>query len=132
MRSRPGAQRFAEALVDFLHGRAAPQTRFERWCEALASLPRRQTRVLTWPLATVFGFIALPKIHIFLKPRVTQLAARKYGVDLRYESRPTWTTYRHVLDFAERIREDQRDLKPRDMVDLQSFIWVQGSDEYDE
>jgi len=22
------------------------------------------------------------------------------------------------------------DLKPRDMIDLQSFIWVQGSDEY--
>ncbi|MEO7648413.1 MAG: hypothetical protein ABIV11_09280 [Gemmatimonadaceae bacterium] len=31
---------------------------------------------------------------------------------------------------------DQRwfpaDLKPRDMIDLQSFMWVQGSDEYEE
>src|SRR5436853_164822 len=25
---------------------------------------------------------------------------------------------------------DIRDLRPRDMIDLQSFIWVQGSDEY--
>ena len=25
-----------------------------------------------------------------------------------------------------------RDLKPRDMIDIQSFIWVQGSDEYEE
>jgi len=32
---------------------------------------------------------------------------------------------------AEVIRRDQRDLKPRDMIDLQSFIRVQGSDEYD-
>ena len=23
-----------------------------------------------------------------------------------------------------------RDLRPRDMIDIQSFIWVQGSDEY--
>jgi hypothetical protein len=23
-----------------------------------------------------------------------------------------------------------RDLKPRDLIDIQSFIWVQGSDEY--
>ena len=36
------------------------------------------------------------------------------------------------LEFADRIRRDQRDLAPRDMIDLQSFIWVQGSDEYDE
>ena len=33
---------------------------------------------------------------------------------------------------AETVRRDLRDLKPRDMIDLQSFIWVQGSDEYEE
>ena len=25
---------------------------------------------------------------------------------------------------------DLRDLRPRDMIDIQSFIWVQGSEEY--
>jgi hypothetical protein len=35
------------------------------------------------------------------------------------------------LRFAEQVRKDQRSLRPRDMIDLQSFIWVQGSDEYD-
>jgi hypothetical protein len=29
------------------------------------------------------------------------------------------------------VRHDQADLRPRDMIDLQSFIWVQGSDEYE-
>jgi hypothetical protein len=29
------------------------------------------------------------------------------------------------------VRTDTRDLGPRDMIDLQSFIWVQRSDEYD-
>ena len=32
--------------------------------------------------------------------------------------------------FAETICRDNRDLHPRDMIDLQSFIWVQGSVEY--
>jgi len=27
---------------------------------------------------------------------------------------------------------DLRDLKPRDMIDIQSFHWVRGSDEYEE
>jgi len=34
--------------------------------------------------------------------------------------------------FAETIRADQRDLRPRDTIDLQSFMWVQGSDVYEE
>jgi len=29
------------------------------------------------------------------------------------------------------VRSDTADLEPRDMIDLQSFIWVQGSDEYE-
>ena len=51
--------------------------------------------------------------------------------DFHYQSRPNWDTYASLLAFAEQVRRDQRDLKPRDMIDLQSFIWVMGSDEYD-
>ncbi len=81
---------------------------------------------------TVFGFIAQPDTHIFLKPNVTRAAAKEYGFDFRYTSRPNWDTYANLLEFAETVRRDQRDLGPRDMIDLQSFIWVQGSDEYEE
>jgi hypothetical protein len=104
--------------------------RFERWIETVAELPRKQTRVLTWPIATVFGFIALPEEHVFLKPNVTRRAARAYGYEFRYASRPNWDTYANLLDFAATVRRDLADLRPRDMIDIQSFIWVQGSDEY--
>jgi len=126
-----GARIFAEGLYDFLWGRGSDEARFERWCEAVATLPRRQTRVLTWPLVTVFGFIARPDTHIFLKPNVTRIAAEAYGYDFQYRSKPNWATYKSLLDFAETVRRDTRDLKPKDMIDLQGFIWVQGSDEYD-
>lgn len=132
VRSPAGARAFAEGLYAFLDGGGDDQRAFEAWCEVLGQLPRRQTRVLTWPLATVFGFIAQPRRHIFLKPKVTRLAAREYEHDFSYVSRPGWNTYASLLAFADRIRRDQRDLAPRDMIDLQSFIWVQGSDEYDE
>jgi hypothetical protein len=104
--------------------------RFQKFTDVLSRLPRKQTRVLTWPLQTVFGFIANPKEHIFLKPRVTQLAAEKYGYDFIYKSKPNWDTYKSLLDFAKKIKEDFPELKPRDYIDLQSFMWVQGSDEY--
>ena len=130
IRTPDGARAFALGLHDYLHGTGSLRDRFERWVSVVGSLPRRQTRVLTWPLVTVFGFIAQPRQHMFLKPTVTRTAARAYGFDFRYESRPRWEVYESLLDFAAQVRRDTQDLGPRDMIDLQSFIWVQGSDEY--
>lgn len=130
VKSPAGAKAFAMGLYDWLYGGDGVESRFERWCETIAALPRRQTRVLTWPLVTVFGFLAQPEQHIFLKPNVTRVAAKAYGFDFTYVSRPNWNTYASLLEFAELVRHDTADLQPRDMIDLQSFIWVQGSDEY--
>jgi hypothetical protein len=132
VRSARGARTFAEGLFAFLHGNDELEERFEAWTEAVASLPRKQTRVLTWPLVTVFGFIAQPDQHMFMKPNTIRAAARAYGFELDYRSRPDWRTYSSLLDLAARVRREQRDLRPRDMIDIQSFLWVQGSVEYDE
>jgi len=130
VKSRGGARTFSEGLYDFLHGRGSLERRFTSWVDAVAALPRKQTRVLTWPLVTVFGFIANPDEHIFLKPNVTRAAAREYGFELAYASRPSWETYERLLELAALVRRDLKDLRPRDMIDVQSFLWVQGSEEY--
>ena len=131
VRSEHGAQIFSEALFELLHGTTGEQRAFEQWVQAVAELPRKQTRVLTWPVVTVFGFIAQPDRHIFFKPSVTKAAAAFYDQLLSYQSRPSWEVYASLLEFAERLRHDLVDLKPRDMIDLQSFMWVLGSDEYE-
>jgi hypothetical protein len=130
VKSNDGARMFAEGLCAFLFGRAGDERRFTEWCDVVARLPRRQTRVLTWPVVTVFGFIAQPDRHIFLKPNVTRAAARAYDFDFQYASRPSWPTYASLLEFARRVCRDQKDLRPADQIDAQGFIWVQGSDEY--
>ena len=127
-----GARLFSQGLYEFLHGSQRMHERFARWVEMIALLPRKQTRVLTWPLVTVFGFIAQPDVHIFLKPNVTRIAARKFGFDFHYKTRPSWETYSEFLQFGETVRSEVMDLRPRDMIDIQSFIWVLGSDEYDD
>jgi hypothetical protein len=125
-----GAKLFAEGLFDLVYGKKDLQQRFESFTAMLSILPRKQTRVLTWPLQTVFGFIANPVEHIFLKPMVTKKAAEKYGYDFQYRSAPNWNTYASLLDFADTIKKDLASLHPKDMIDLQSFIWVMGSEEY--
>ncbi|MGB7925474.1 MAG: hypothetical protein WCF57_19705 [Pyrinomonadaceae bacterium] len=132
VKSKAGARAFATGLYDFVYGAGETAAKFERWCEVVAGLPRKQTRVLTWPVVTVFGFIALPETHCFLKPMVTRRAAQEYGFDFRYQSKPNWDAYASLLEFAEVVRRDLKDLRPRDMIDIQSFLWVQGSEEYPE
>jgi len=130
IRSESGAREFVLGLHAFLHGKAPRRERFLAFGRVLDGLPRRQTRVHTWPLHTVFGFIARPREEMFVKPLTVRRAAEVYGFELEYASRPGWTTYASVLRFAEQIRRDVEDLGPRDMIDLQSFIWVIGSSEY--
>jgi hypothetical protein len=129
VRTPAAARSFALGLLELTNESANPDT-FQRWCDVMAKLPRRQTRVFSWPIVTVFGFLARPDLHIFLKPNVTRRAAGAYGFDFYYETLPNWRTYQSLLEFAAVVRRDTRSLRPRDMIDLQSFIWVQGSDEY--
>lgn len=124
------AKLFAEGLFAYIYGKKELRKRFEDFSDMLATLPFKQTRVLTWPVTTVFGFIADPEIHIYLKPTVTKVAAKKYQFDLQYSSKITWDTYESVLAFARQVETDTSHLHPKDMIDLQSFIWVLGSEEY--
>jgi hypothetical protein len=128
-----GARLFATELYGFLYGPGSPQRRFTDWVEALGDLPQRRSRVLSWPTATVFGFIARPDRHLFFKPRATRRAAHTYGFDLGYRSKPDWAGYQQLLTFAAVIRRDlerRPGFKARDLIDIQSFIWVQGAQEY--
>jgi hypothetical protein len=130
VRSDEGARCFAEGLYDWLYGPGGEAARFERWTAVVRALPRRQTRVATWPVVTVFGSIARPRTHLFVKPRTIRAAAEAYAFELAYRPGPNWPTYAGVLDLARTVRHDLADLGPRDQIDIQSFLWVLGSDEY--
>jgi len=125
-----GAEIFANGLYQFLHGRGSAERRFENWVEDLSALPRKQTRVVTWPVVTAFGFLAQPDQHIFVKPNVMRRAAVELGLSFDYKSKLNWKSYQSALALAADLKSALKDLHPKDMIDIQSFLWVQGSDEY--
>ncbi len=130
LRTAEASKHFSESLYNLIYGQENPKDRFNDFVAILTLLPRKQTRVLTWPLVTVFGFIAKPKHNIFLKPKVTRMAAENYRFNFDYSPQPNWNTYQSLKQFAKQIKSDLSDLKPKDYIDLQSFIWTLGSDEY--
>jgi len=117
-----GANRkFAVSLFDLLYGDDSFESRFEAFSQTLFEMNAPK-----WTTATYFPFLAFPEEHMFLKPVVTQKAAEACDFELNYRSELNWLTYSSLLRFASCIREVVADLNPRDMIDLQSFIWVIG------
>jgi hypothetical protein len=125
-----GARAFGPALYELIYGGDGFRARFEHFAAVLDGLPQRQTRLLKWPVVTLYPFVALPDQHLVVKPNLMKRAAASFGVDLRYASRPSWDTYQAVLDLAAGLRQALAAWRPRDLVDVQGFIWVTHSDEY--
>lgn len=131
VREREGARIFAEGLFELLHGEDPLRDRFVGWIMSVAELPRKQSRVLSWPIVTFFPFIAQPDQHMIMKPTAMRVAAAELRYDFDYSSKPSWRTYEDLLNLADLVREGIKDLKPKDYHDLQSFLWTIGSSEYE-
>jgi hypothetical protein len=124
MQDENAAKSFFTALIALLETAPVNAELFAKYADVICSLPAARGRVATWPVATVFPYIARPDIHMFLKPEVTQKAERSLGFDLKYKSTPNWTTYERLLRMGRTYLDRLRPLGAVDFVDVQSFIWV--------
>lgn len=81
-----------------------------------------------WTVATYLPYLWRPEQHMFLKPEVTKDYAARVGHPFAsiYEARLNFDVYASLLDLVERTSSELSDLKPRDRIDIQSFIWVVG------
>lgn len=131
VRSLRGAQLFAEGLFALLYTKAPLRERFAQWIVNLSEMPVRQSRILSWPVATFFPFIAQPKNFIILKPTAMKAAALALDFDLDYTASVNFTTYDSLLTFAGLVSNAIADLRPKDFHDIQSFLWTIGSAEYE-
>jgi hypothetical protein len=130
LKDSAGARLFTEGLYHLLHGTSDLQERFDGLTRVLGDLPHGKTSPVNWPIATLFPFLAQPQVHLFLKPQVTNRAAKRFGFQINYKSGPNWLTYSRLLEFARQLTDDLADWEPRDMIDIHSFIWVTNSEGY--
>ena len=109
---------FARQIYHLLHGSAEFEERFASICHFLDDIGAGK-----WTTATYFPFIMYPADYLFVKPRVTQQAADASRFEISYSPQINWGTYRSILKFADYLKDELAELKPRDMIDVQSFIW---------
>jgi hypothetical protein len=83
----------------------------------------------SWPMLTYLPFLWAPDRHIFLKPAVTCDFADRVGhpFSRAYQEGVTAPVYQSLLDLAAETGRQIADLAPKDLIDIQSFIWVVGA-----
>ena len=114
-----GSAPFSRALADLLYGSSSSQDRFERFWKMLEAIGAPK-----WTIATYFRFLAEPETQMFLKPEATKAAAAACSFELNYRPDLNWRTYERLLTFSAFLQDAIGDLRPRDMIDLQGFIWI--------
>lgn len=114
------------ALADVLAQEVPEEKSFVRYLELLQAMPEKAQgqRQITWPIATILPYLASPERHLFLKPRATQAAAERLGFDLQYQTAPNWNTYQRALTLAADLKAALAEHGCRDLIDVQSFMWV--------
>lgn len=124
MKGVAAAKQFGKELNALLYGEQELKSRFEAFVRFLD-----EHELAKWPVATFFLFFQFSKDQMFVKPTVTQALADAFRFQLGYRPHPNWTTYKQVLDLAGVIDSELRskgtpELEPRDMIDVQSFMWA--------
>lgn len=98
---------------------------FGAYLQACSKLKQTgKSPTFTWPIVTLFPFLAQPEKHIFLKPKAAEKLANTMAFDLQYKSTPNWKTYSRLLEMMSVWKNQIAVLEPRDMFDAQSFMFI--------
>lgn len=82
-----------------------------------------------WTAATYLPYLWRPEEHMYLKPDATKDFADRVGHSFKnkYEAGLKPKVYESLCDLAKTTEKELAPLKPRDWIDVQSFIWVVGN-----
>ena len=109
---------FSLALHGLLHGEGPFEDRFSGFATVLDDIGAGK-----WTTATYFPFFLHPSQYMFVKPTITQFAAELCRFELNYTPQLNSRTYHSVLGFSRYLFDALTELEPRDMIDVQSFMW---------
>ncbi len=111
-------KQFSNELFNLLYGKDDFSKNFQSFCTFLDNIKAGK-----WTTATYFPYIFQPEKYMFVKPTITQHAADLSRFEICYSPQVNWKTYKLILNFSEYLRTALVELEPRDMIDIQSFMW---------
>ena len=129
LKSAENRESFSRSLYTVLYGENELSLGFEDFAQCLEDMNASK-----WTTQTYFLFVTFPEKYAFMKPSVTQYAADAFAFELNYRSEINWQSYETLLKFynyvGKELAELDEHLRPRDMIDVQSFIWCSVPGKY--
>jgi len=111
---------FCRAFYDLLHGEGPSPARLDRYVEYVTShdLPNK------WTFPTYFLFLCHPETEMFVKPGRAKWFLEQCGAGDTWSGTPNGKTYAAIKDVSAQLLERMRPYGARDMVDIQSLVYV--------
>ncbi len=107
-------------VFSLLHGEGDSPDRLDRfvaWQTNRGLKPK-------WTFPTYYLFLLRPDQDIFVKPAATKKVISHLGLELDLSPPPTGAAYRRLLAISKGLIQSLEDRGARDMLDIQSMIWV--------
>jgi len=111
-------ERFSLSLYNLLYSTDDLEMRFKGWISTLQAIGADK-----WTTATYFLFVIFPDKYMFIKPTVTQAVADICAFNIAFKPSLNWKTYSKVLELSSYLKKEIQALEPKDMIDVQSFMW---------
>ena len=111
---------FCRALFDLLWGDGESPERLARYLQVVATLDLPSK----WTFPTYFLFFTSPHTDVFVKPMAMQRVAKEVAAPWTTNKAPTADEYARILEWCTQLRASLEEYGPRDMIDIQSFLWV--------
>ena len=112
---------FCGAFIDLLYGPGQSPERLERYL----SFVRSQSLPNKWTFPTYFLFLCHPQTEMFIKPRAMKRFLEFLGTDdVQFRGTPSSQVYSTIKQISHQLKEDLKDFGPKDMMDIQSAIYL--------
>ena len=111
---------FGCSIYNLLYGACTPEARFNNYLNVVeqCKLPNK------WTFPTYFLFLCYPDTEFFVKPAAVETFLGFIGEENKFTSKPSVRSYAAIKQIAHQLKDLLHPYAPRDMVDIQSFIWV--------
>jgi hypothetical protein len=78
----------------------------------------------------LLALFSIPGPARILKPEIVKVCAYRLDRELDYDPTPNPRSYRSFIDLVAYLRDGIKVLRPRDNIDLQTFMYVVGTEGY--
>jgi 5-methylcytosine-specific restriction protein B len=114
---------FSRQIFELFHGDGEVSERLATYLDWI----QRQGLPNNWTFPTYFLFLLYPESELFIKPKAIEAFLKLLDPADSLTKRPSAEEYTRIRGIAQGLFDSMAEHEPRDMIDIQSLIWVCGS-----